>query len=163
MLTPPPSDRSMSAVLVRAFLFGAVGYVVTYALAYTVLGIWRGGGASAGGGLFGNAAIAAYVLLVTAVPAAFGFAIVTSPWPAFRDQSPGRVAWMSAAGGAAACLAQLTGVAGTLTLILFVIPMPGALAPIGAALRMIVPGIAVGVVALVAARLLRPRREPAAN
>ncbi len=149
----------MSAVLVRAFLFGAVGYVVTYALAYGVLGIWRGGGASPNGTLLGNAAIAAYVLLVTAVPAAFGFALVTSPWPAFRDQSPGRVAWMSAAGGAAACLAQLTGIAG----LLYWIPLPAALGPIGAALRLLVPGMAVGVAALLAARLLRPRRVPAPN
>ena len=159
MLTPPPPDRSMSAVLVRAFLFSAVGYVVTYALAYGVLGIWRGGGGSPNGTLLGNAAIAAYVLLVTAVPAAFGFALVTSPWPVFRDQSPGRVAWISAAGGAAACLAQLSGIAG----LLYGIPLPAALGPIGAALRLLVPGMAVGVVALLAARLLRPRRVPAAN
>jgi hypothetical protein len=150
----------MSAVLVRAFLFFLAGHVAAYALAYTVLGIWRGNGASPSGGLFGNAAIAAYVFLVTAVPAAFGFALVTSPWPAFRDQSPGRVAWISAAGGGVACLAQLTGVATTLTLILFVIPTPGALAPIGAALRMLVPGMAVGAVALLAARLLRRAPEP---
>jgi hypothetical protein len=42
---------------------------------------------------------------------------------------------------------------------LYGIPLPGFLGPIGAALRMLLPGMAVGVVALAAlraARLLRP-------
>ena len=155
MVTPPPPDRSLSAVLVRAFLFCSAGYVVVYALGYTFAGLWRGGGASPGGTLLGNAAIAAYVFLVTAIPAAFGFAVVTSPWSAFRDLSPRAVAGISAAGGVAAGLAQLTGLAGLLSWV----PLPGFLGPIGAALRMLLPGLAVGIVALAAlgaARLLRP-------
>ncbi|HEY4231361.1 MAG TPA: hypothetical protein VGO79_14420 [Thermoanaerobaculia bacterium] len=155
MVTPPPPDRSLGAVLVRAFLFCSAGYVAVYALGYTFAGVWRGGGAAPGGSLLGSAAIAAYVFLVTAVPAAFGFALVTSPWSAFRDLSPRAVAGISAAGGVVACLAQLTGLAAWL----YWIPLPGFLGPIGAALRMLLPGMAVGVVALVAlraARLLRP-------
>ena len=155
MVTPPPPDRSLGAVLVRAFLFCSTGYVVVYALGYTFAGLWRGGGASPGGGLVGNAAIAAYVFLVTAIPAAFGFAVATSPWSAFRDLSPRAVAGISVAGGVAACLAQVTGLAAWL----YWIPLPGFLGPIGAALRMLLPGVAVGVVtlaALRAARLLRP-------
>jgi hypothetical protein len=155
VVTPPPPDRSMGAVLVRAFLFCSAGDVVVYALGYTLAGIWRGGGSSGGGGFLGNAAIAAYVFLVTAIPAAFGFALVTSPWTAFRDLSPRGVAGISATAGVVAGLAQLTGLAGWL----YGIPLPGFLGPIGAALRMLLPGMAVGVVALAAlraARLLRP-------
>jgi len=162
VVTPPPPDRSISSVLVRAFLFAAVGYLLVYAVGYTVVGIWRRSGGSPNGGLLGNAALAAYVFLVTAVPAAFGFAVVTSPWPSFRDLSPRVVALVSAAGGAATCLAQVTGIAGWLNWI----PLPGVVGPIGAALRTLLPGIAVGVVALVglrAVRLLRVGRAPASN
>ncbi|HEY2796559.1 MAG TPA: hypothetical protein VGK26_01605 [Thermoanaerobaculia bacterium] len=156
MVTPPPPDRSMGAVLVRAFLFFSAGFVGVFVLAYAVLGIWRGGGASANGSVLGDAAIAAYVFLVTAIPAAFGFAIVVSPWPAFRDQALRRVAWLSAAGGVATYLAQATGVAGWL----YWIPIPGAAGPIGAAFRVLLPGAAVGLLALAAASLLRLRPPP---
>ena len=80
---------------------------------------------------------------------------MTSPWSAFRDLSPRAVAGISVAGGIVACLAQLTGFAG----VLYGIPLPGFLGPIGAALRTFIPGVTVGVVTLaarLAVRLVRP-------
>jgi hypothetical protein len=159
VVTPPPPDRSMGAILVRAFLFFSIGFVAVYALSYTIFGIWRPGRVASNGTLLENAAIAAYLFLVTAIPAAFGFAVVTSPWAAFRDLPPRRVAWLSAAGGVATYAAQLTGVAG----FLYFIPLPGALGPIGTALRMLFPGMAAGIAALFAARLLAPKATPATN
>lgn len=37
-------DRSMGAVLVRAFLFFCAGFIAAYALAFLVFGIWRRNG-----------------------------------------------------------------------------------------------------------------------
>lgn len=147
----------MGAVLVRAFLYFAAAFVAIYALSFLVFGIWRKSPAAPGAGFLETAALAAYVLMVTAVPAAFGFAIVTSPWPAFRNLAPSRVAWLSAAGGAATYLARLTGI----DAVLFRIPLPGGLGPIGAALRLLLPGIASGVLMLGAALLLRLAPSPA--
>jgi hypothetical protein len=150
-----PPDRSMGAVLVRAFLFFSIGFVAAYMVSAFVFGIWRKGGAAANGTLIENAAFTAYVLLVTAVPAAFGFAVVTSPWPAFRELSSRAVAWISGAGGVATYFAQLTGVAA----VLYVVPLPAALGPIGAALRMLLPGMGAGAAAMFAIAFVRAARS----
>jgi hypothetical protein len=147
----------MGAVLVRAFLFFAAGFIAAYAVSFAAFGLWRGSPGTAGEGLLGNAALAAYVLLVTAVPAAFGFAIVTSPWTSFRELRPAHVAGLAAAAGVAIYVAQVTGAVA----VLFWIPLPAALGPIGAALRLLFPGAAAGLLALAAARLLRLERSPA--
>jgi hypothetical protein len=101
------------------------------------------------------------MLFVTAVPAAGGFAIVTSPWPSWRNLGGSRVAWVSVLGGVVAYFVQLTGLAG----ILLLIPVPAGFGALGAALRLLFPGIAVGLLALVGAWLLgratAPRPLPA--
>jgi hypothetical protein len=146
-----PPDRSMGAVLVRAFLFFAAGFVLAYAVSSLAFGVWRRNAGAANESLLENAAVTAYMLLVTAVPTAFGFAIVTSPWPRFRELRPAHVAWLAVAAGVVTYAAQLTG----LVAVLYFIPVPAGFGPIGAAIRLLLPGIAAGGIALAAARLLR--------
>lgn len=148
----------MGAVLVRAFLFFAAGFVLAYAVSALAFGVWRQKGAAANESILENAAVLAYMLLLTAVPTAFGFAIVTSPWPWFRELRPAHVAWLAAAAGVATYLAQLTG----LVAVLFFIPVPGGFGPIGAAIRLLLPGFAAGALALVVAKLLRLAPAPPA-
>ena len=148
----------MGAVMVRAFLFFSAGFIAAYALAFLAFGIWRGnaGAGVPNGSFLENAAIASYVLLVTTVPAAFGFAIVTSPWLVFRNLEQARVAWLALAGGVATYLAQLTGIVA----VLFRIPLPAWLGPINAALRLLFPGMAVGLIVLAAVRITRRAAAP---
>src|SRR6476646_4420203 len=108
MLQQP--DRSLGGVLVRGFLFFAVAYVAAFAAAWAVAGVWRANASIRDGSSLETAAYAAYVLFVTAVPTAFGFALVTSVWPFFRALSARQVAWLAAGGGIATYLAQATGV-----------------------------------------------------
>jgi len=143
-------DRSMGAVLVRAFLFFSAAFIAVFAAAFFLLGVWRQNAGAPNESVLESAALAAYTLLVTAVPAAFGFAIVTSPWSLFRELRSAAVAWLSAVGGAATSVVQLTGLAG----VFFWVPLPGG--PIGAAFRLLLPGAAAGALALLAARFLRP-------
>jgi hypothetical protein len=141
----------MAAQLVRAFLFFAGGFVGAYAASVLVFGIWRRNVSAPDGSFLEDAAMGAYVLLVTAVPAAFGFAIVTSPWTAWRNLRPRRSAWISVAGGVLTCLGQVTGLAWLLLLI----PLPGGFGAVGAALRLLLPGIAAGAAAVAVVWLLR--------
>jgi len=156
VISPPAPDRSLSAVLVRAFLFCAAAYIASFALASLVLGMGRGGGDAAGPSLLERATWTAYLLLVSAVPAAFGFAVATSIFPSFRALAPSRVAGIAAAGGVAVWLLQTTGLAGFLYWI--PLPLPG---PIGAAVRMLLPGIAVGAAAIFVIAFVRAARSRA--
>ena len=134
----------MGAVLVRCFLSFGTGYLAAFALAFIVFGAWRQGGGAPGQSLLEAAALAAYALFVTAAPAAFGFGIATSPWTWWRDLPTRRVAWLSATAGVATYVAQLTGLA----VFLFWIPLPSGLGAVGSALRLLLPGLAAGLVAL---------------
>jgi hypothetical protein len=149
-------DDSLSAVLVRAFLFCAAAYIASFALASLLVGMGRGGADAAGAGVLERATWTAYLLLVSAVPAAFGFALVTSVFPAFRALSPARVAWIAAAGGVVVYVVQTTGLGGFLYWI--PLPLPGR---IGAAVRLLLPGIAVGAAAVFAIAFARAARSRA--
>jgi len=145
----PPPDRPMGAVLVRAFLFFAAGFLAAFVVTFVVFRIGRRESGAVERSLLDDAAVAAYVLLVTAVPAAAGFAIVTSPWPSWRSLSGARAGWLSAAGGVLTYAAHWTGLAD----VVLRIPLPAG--PLSASLRVLLPGLAVGVLALAAVRLLR--------
>lgn len=80
------------------------------------------------------------------------FAIVTSPWPAWARARPARVAWLSIAAGFATYAAQLTGAVDLLLLL----PLPTGSGWLAAALRVLLPGIATGLLALAIAHLYRP-------
>jgi len=149
----------MGAVLVRAFLFFAAGFVVSYLVSVLVFGVWGKRAGAPTENLLESAALTAYMLLVTAVPTAFGFAIVTSPWPWFRELRLAHVAWLAAAAGVATYVAQLTG----LVAVFFFVPVPAGFGPIGAAIRLLLPGFAAGALALVAAKLLRLAPAPRAS
>ena len=150
------TDRSMGAVLVRCFLFFGAGYLAAFALAFVAFGAWRQGGRAPGQGLLEAAALAAYALFVTAAPAAFGFGIATSPWIWWRELPTPRVAWLSTAAGVVTYVAQLTGLA----VILFWIPLPSGLGAVGSALRLLVPGLAAGLVTLAVGWPLRLSPPP---
>jgi hypothetical protein len=141
-------------VLVASFVGFVAGFAAASALAFAALGIWRRNAGAPGEPFAENAAMAGYMLVVTGIPAAAGFALVTSPWRVWRSAPTRNRIWLSAAGGLAAYLAQLTGIAW----LLLHVPLPGGSGPIGAAFRLFLPGIVAGLaaVALVSLFLRRP-------
>lgn len=145
----------MGAVVARSFLFFAAGFLLAFAAAFLILGLGRKSAGAPDESLWVNAATAAYLLLVTAVPPAGGFGLVTSPFAAWRSLSPALVAGISAAAGAVTDLVGSTGLAG----FLLWIPLPFGSGPIGIALRLMIPGAALGLIAVAAARFLTTARD----
>ena len=148
---PEVADRPAGDVLVGSFVAFVAGYVAAFVLSVLVFGIWRRNAGAPEENLLENAATAGYMLFVTAVPAAAGFALVTSPWRSWRSLPTRRRVWLGVAGGVAAYLAQATGVA---TLLLF-LPLPGGFGAIAAAFRIILPGLLTGLAVLALVSFLR--------
>jgi hypothetical protein len=144
-------DRPVGDVLVGSFVSFVAGYVAAFVLALLVFGVWRRNAGASDENLLENAAMAGYMLFVTAVPAAAGFALVTSPWRSWRSLPTRLRVWLGVGGGVAAYVAQATGIA---TLLLF-IPLPGGFGAIGAGFRIILPGLVAGLAVLALVSLLR--------
>jgi magnesium-transporting ATPase (P-type) len=143
-------DRPAGDVFVRSFVGFVAGYVAAFALAFFVFGIWRRNADAPDENFTENAAMAAYMLFVTAVPAAAAFALVTCPWRSWRSLRAGHGTWLSVAAALATCVAQLTGLAS----VLMFLPLPRGFGAIMAAIRLILPGVAAGLVSLAVASLL---------
>ena len=141
----------------RSFCFFAAGYLGAFVLALLLFHVGRKNPAAPDEPLAENLALGAYMLFVMGAPPAGAFAIVTSPWPAWTRARPIHVAWLSIAAGFATYAAQLTG---EVNLLMF-IPLPAGLGWLAAALRVLLPGIAAGLVALAVAYLIRLSRRPA--
>jgi hypothetical protein len=141
-----------------AFLRSACGFVTGFALAAVIAFVVFGAGHRAAGVADENPAeslaVAFYLLGVTSIPSAAGFAAVTSPSKRWRELPARRALSIAAAGGFVCYAALLTGIAGISAV---VAPFP--LGAIGAAIRLVVPGALLGLLAVGAAFTLGPRRE----
>jgi hypothetical protein len=154
MMTPP--ERTSGSMLVRSFCFFAAGYLGAFALALLLFHVGRKNPAAPDEPLAGNLALGAYMLFVLGAPPAGAFAIVTSPWPAWARARPIHAAWLSIAAGFATYAAQLTGAVNLLVLV----PLPAGFGWLAAALRVLLPGIAAGLLALAIAFFIRPSPRP---
>lgn len=138
-------------MLVRSFCFFAAGYLAAFVFAFLLFHVGRESPAAPDEPLAGNVTLGAYMLFVMGTPPAGAFAIVTSPWPSWTRARPNHVAWLSIAAGFATYAAQLTGAVNLLMLI----PLPAGFGWLAAALWVLLPGIAAGLVALAIASLYR--------
>jgi hypothetical protein len=140
-----------------AFLRSGAGFVAGFALAaaiaFVVFGAGRRGASAPDEDVAENLATAAYLLLVTSLPAAAGFAAVACASRAWRELRPSTAMWIGLACGFLGYAAVLTGLGGLTGRVL---PFP--LGALGAALRLVVPGALLGLLALGAARALGVRR-----
>lgn len=144
-------DRSTGEALVSAFLLFASGYLGAFALAFLLFHAGRRGAGGPAEPLADDLALGAYMLFVTGAPPAGAFAIVTSPWPAWTRASRARTRWLSAGAGFATYAAQLTGAVDELRFL----RLPPDLVWLAAALRVLLPGIAAGLLALAIVSLFR--------
>jgi hypothetical protein len=141
---------------VRSAVFYLAGFAVAAVLAALLLGVGRPRSASARSTL-DDAATAAWMLGVTSLPAAAGFAAVACVSRGWRSLRARIVAPVAAACGALGYAVWLTGIGVAAG---FVVPFP--LGALGMALRLVLPGAVLGAAALGAARVLRLLpREPA--
>ncbi len=153
-------DRSPGEALVSAFLLFAAGYLGAFALAFLLFHARRRGAGGPAEPLADDLALGAYMLFAMGAPPTGAFAIVTAPWPAWTRAPRARTRWLSAGAGFATYAAQLTGAGSTL----LYRAIPAGLGPFAPALRVLLPGIAAGLVALALAivrlALPAPRSEP---
>ena len=143
----------MGALLARGFALFAVGFLLAFGIALLLFHVGRRDASASEGPVAEDWALVGYMLLVTGAPSAAGFAIVTSPWPAWRRIRSGHRTWMSLTAGFAAYAAYMTGLASVR-----ISPFSGFV-PFAAALRVILPGIATGLIALAIVRLFRRERS----
>jgi hypothetical protein len=133
----------------RSALFYLCGFAGAAVLAAFLLGVGRPRTAPPDAAL-DNAAMAAWMLAITSLPAAGGFAAVACVARAWRSLRARAVAPISAACGALGYVGWLTGLGVAAG---FAIPFP--LGALGAALRLVLPGALLGAAALGVARAMR--------
>ena len=137
------------------FLRSAIGFVVGFAfaavIAIAVFGVGRHA-TDEDESPAGSLAMAVYLLGVTSLPAAAGFAAVTCVSKTWRALPARSVLGIAAACGFLSYAALLTGVANVAAPI---VPFP--LGSLGTALRLIAPGALLGLLALAAAAAARGR------
>jgi hypothetical protein len=130
-----------------SFLRSAAGFVAGFVASavatIVVFGSGRGGAAPSGDPAAGSLAMAAYLILMTSLPAAAGFASVTCVSRRWRELSGRMLVGIAAACGFLCYAALLTGLVGFPAV---VAPFP--LGAVGAAIRLIAPGVALGLLAL---------------
>ena len=129
----------------RSVIGFVVGFVFAAVIAIAVFGVGRRA-TDEDESPAGSLAMAAYLLAVTSLPAAAGFAAVTCVSKSWRAFPARRVFGIAAACGFLGYAALLTGVTNTAGVI---VPFP--LGALGTALRLIVPGALLGLLALAAA------------
>lgn len=144
-----------------AFLRSALLYLAGFAagavLAAVLLGVGRPRAGASDENAAGNLAMAAWIVGITSVPAAIGFAAVACAARSWRELPARAAVPIAAACGALGYLGWLTGIGVAAGL---VVPFPfGAL---GTSLRLVLPGALLGALAAVAAIALRPRASGAA-
>lgn len=105
-----------------------------------------------------NLAMAGYLILVTGLSAAVGFTLVTTASRAWRDLRFRRLVLLSLFAGALCYGAYLVGLAHAL----MYFAVPSGLGRFGVVLRLLVPGLVVGLMALGIMHVLRMARIPAA-
>lgn len=98
-----------------------------------------------------DVAIASYLLFVGALPAALGFALVTTASHTFRDPRFNRRVLVSAVAGALSYLAQLSGLAHVVAYY----AVPHDLGVLTVALYLLFPGLVAGLLALAFIRTFR--------
>jgi len=136
-----------------AFLRSAVFYFAGFALAAVLAALFLGVGrptAPPPQPALENAAMAAWIVVATSLPAAAGFAAVacvSRGWRALRARAAAPIAAVCGALGYAGWLTGIGAAAG------LVVPFP--LGALGMALRLVLPGALLGLLALGAARVLR--------
>jgi len=141
----------------RSALFYLAGFVAGAALAALLLGAERQRAGAPDENFIENAAMAAWILGVTMLPAAAGFAAVTCVSRGWRGLRALTAAAIASLCGALGYLAYLTGLGAFAGL---VVPFP--LGALGVALRLVLPGALLGLLALGVARALNLLRERAA-
>ena len=133
----------------RSAGFYVAGFAAAVVLAFFLLGAGRERAHAPDENRWANAVMAAYMLAVTALPGAAGFAAVACASRSWRELRARVVAPIAAACGALGYAAWLTGLGALAGL---AIPFP--LGALGIALRLILPGALLGGLALLAARAL---------
>jgi|SRR5690348_3845534 len=129
------------------------GFVLAAAATIAVLGAGhRGSGADESAAE--SLATATYLLVVTSLPPAAGFAAVTCGSKRWRELAPRAAVAIAAACGFLCYAAELTGLAG-----LSAVVAPFPLGAIGAAIRLVVPGVVLGLLALAASTFVGRRRH----
>jgi len=138
----------LKSAAISAVLYAA-GFAAAAVLLFTLAGVWR----SSEETLRHNLLVAAYVLGFTAIPAAVGFGLSTAWAKTWRAQSPALRASLSLSAGALTQLLYLTGLA--------LLPgnflLPRAFGTVTLGLKLLLPGVLVGLLELGIARLLQPR------
>lgn len=161
MQVPFRARRAASATIETvAFVRSALLYLAGFAAAAVLAAILLGAGRPPRGAPEENGiddfAMAAWILGVTSVPAAVGFAAVACAARSWRDLAARAAVPIAAACGALGYLGWLTGIGVAATL---AIPFPfGAL---GTSLRLVLPGALLGAAAAGAAIVLRPSASTA--
>jgi hypothetical protein len=137
----------------RSAGFYVAGFGAAVVLAFFLLGAGRERANAPDENRWANAVMAAYMLAVTALPGAAGFAAVACASRSWRELRAGAASPIAAGCGALGYVAWLTGL-GALTGL--AIPFP--LGALGVALRLVLPGALLGGLALLAARALHGNR-----
>jgi hypothetical protein len=147
-----------TVAFVRSALFYLAGFAAAAVLAAVLLGVGREHAAPGGdGNVAGSLAMGAWILGATSLPAAAGFAAVACVSRAWRGLPLRSTLAIGAGCGALGYAGWLTGIGIAAGL---VVPFP--LGALGAALRLVVPGALLGVLAIAAAAALRvPPARPA--
>ena len=135
---------------VRSALFYLAGFGAAAVLAAVLLGAGRQGAGAPDENVAENLAMGAWILGVTSLPAAGGFAAVACASRAWRALRVRAALPLAAACGALGYVGWLTGIGVAAGL---VVPFP--LGALGAALRLVLPGALLGVLAIGAAAALR--------
>jgi hypothetical protein len=133
----------------RSALFYLAGFGLAAVLGALLLGVGRPTAPPPQPALE-NAAMAAWIIGATSLPSAAGFAAVvcvSRGWRALRARAAAPIAGVCGALGYAGWLTGIGAAAG------LVVPFP--LGALGIALRLVVPGALLGLLALGAARVLR--------
>jgi hypothetical protein len=141
---------------VRSVLFYLAGFAAAAVLAALLLGAGRQRAGAADENFAENLAMGAWILGVTSLPAAAGFAAVACASRAWRALRVRMALPVAAACGALGYAGWLTGVGVAAGL---VVPFP--LGALGAALRLVLPGALLGLLAIGAAALRPAAERPA--
>jgi len=147
-------------IFVRSAGFYLAGFGAAAVLSFFLLGVERRGAGAANENLGENAAMAAYMFAATSLPAAAGFSAVACLSRGWRSLRPAVAGAIAAACGALGYLAYLTGLGGAAGF--FAIPGGLGLGLAGIVLRLVLPGAVLGVLAVGAARAMRPLSARAA-
>jgi len=145
-----PMRQWTRVAFLRSALFYLCGFAAAAVLAALLLGVGRPRTAPPGTAL-DDAATAAWMLVISSLPGAAGFAAVACASRAWRALKATTVAAIAAASGALGYAGWLTGLGVAAG---FAIPFP--LGALGAALRLVVPGALLGAAAVGAARAFTP-------